>query len=148
MNKSTFLVALLLSLFLISCGRGDDSIPGRPTVPPGVVAVEVVYLNHPPVRPVLAEVDNLLTTYGEQVNVAHYDFDTPEGEAFAEARKLTEHTPLAIFIDGSMEFTVNGRAVKFYSFPQGQGTGIVPDGAWTVEDLRQVLDQVTKERSS
>jgi len=144
MSKLTFLVALLLSLFLISCGRGDDSIPGRPTVPPGVVAVEVVYLNHPPVRPVLAEVDNLLTAYGEQVNVARYDFDTPEGEAFAKARKLTEHTPLAIFINGSMEFRVNGRAVKFYSFPQGQGTGIVPDGAWTVEDLRQVLDQVTK----
>jgi len=148
MNKMTFLVALLLSLLLISCGRGDDSLPARPTVPPGVVAVEVVYLNHPPVRPVLAEVDNLLATYGDRVDVARYDFDTPEGEAFAKARKLTEHTPLAIFINGSMEFTVNGRAVKFYSFPQGQGTGIVPDGAWTVEDLQQVLDQATKERSS
>jgi hypothetical protein len=148
MNKSTFLATLLLPLFLIGCGRGGDSIPARPTVPPGVVVVEVVYLNHPPVRPVLAEVNNLLATYGERVSVARYDFDTPEGEAFAKERNLTEHTPLAIFINGSMEFTVNGRAIKFYSFPQGQGTGIVPDGAWTVEDLHQVLDQVTKERAS
>jgi hypothetical protein len=109
--------------------------------------VEVAYLNHPPLRPVLSEVDKLLANYGDRVSVTRYDFDTPEGEAFAQAKGLTGHTPLAIFVNGSMQFTLNGRAVKFYSFPQGQGTGMVADGDWTIEDLQHVLDEATSKSS-
>ena len=71
----------------------------------------------------------------------------PEGEAFAKAKELTGHTPLAIFVNGSMQFTLNGRTVKFYSFPQGQGTGMVPDGGWTIQDLQQVLDEAASKSS-
>lgn len=135
MRKYGFLLIMLPVLLLVGCGGQAAQ--------PEVVMVEIAYLNHPPVRPILAEVDDLLASYGEQVNVARYDFGTPEGEAFAEDRKLTGHTPLAIFVNGSMDFTVEGRTVKFYSFPQGQGTGVVPDGAWTVAALKQVVDQAT-----
>ena len=54
-----------------------------------------------------------------------------------------EHTPIAIFVNGEIEFDLGGRTVKFHSFPQGAGTGMVAEGVWTMADLRAVLDQVT-----
>ena len=40
-----------------------------------------------------------------------------------------------------MEVKLNDRTVKFCSFPEGKGTFMVASGSWTVEDLRQSLDQ-------
>jgi len=139
----------MLAVLLAACGTTSVAAPAprAAAAKPGAVTVEVAYLNHPPLRPVLAEVDKLLANYGDHVSVTRYDFDTPEGEAFAKAKGLTGHTPLAIFINSSMQFTLNGRTVKFYSFPQGQGTGMVPDGGWTMQDLQQVLDEATSKSS-
>lgn len=125
MNKYRDLMILIVDLLLLT-GCGTNVVPAEPlpAAPPGVTTVEIIYLNHGPVRPVLAEIDALLEDYGEQVHITRYDFGAPEGEAFAQARNLTGHTPLAIFINGSMEFSVGDRTVKFYSFPQGQGTGL------------------------
>jgi len=135
----------VLATWLAACGTSAAPTPVAPDVKPGTVVVEVIYLNHPPVRPVLTAVDTLLANYGERVSVARYDLDTPEGADLAKAKGLTEHTPLAIFINGSMDFTVGGRAVQFYSFPQGQGTGMVAEGVWTIEDLQDVLDEATSQ---
>jgi len=139
------LLWLLLALLLAACGSNSAAEPKNPGPKPGTVTVEIVYLNHPPLRPVLQDVEKLLATYGGRVSGAWYDFDTPRGADFAKAKGLTGHTPLAIFVNGSMDFKVDGRAVKFYSFPQGydMGMGMVTDGDWTVQDLQHVLDQAT-----
>ena len=139
----------VLAVLLAACGTSNAAAPAPRAAPvkPGAVTVEVAYLNHPPLWPVLTELDKLLANYGDRVSVTRYDFDTPEGEAFAKAKGLTGHTPLAIFVNGSMQFTLNGRTVKFYSFPQGQGTGMVPEGGWTMQDLQQVLDEATSKAS-
>ncbi len=105
----------------------------------GGVTVDIAYLDHPPVVAVLDEVNTILTKYASRISVHRYDLDTPAGSAFAQARKLTEHTPLAIFINGTMEMNRDGRHVRFFSFPQGQGTGVVPEGSWTLEDLDAAL---------
>ena len=94
---------------------------------PGAVSVEIIAFSHPPLRPVLAEVGQLLATYGDRVHVTHYDFDTPEGAAFAKKKGLSGHIPLVIFVNGKDTFALNRRTVTFQSFPQGQGTGMVPD---------------------
>ena len=141
------LLWLLLALLLAACGSNSAAEPKNPGPKPGTVTVEIVYLNHPPLRPVLQDVEKLLATYGGRVSGAWYDFDTPRGADFAKAKGLTGHTPLAIFVNGSMDFKVDGRAVKFYSFPQGQdmGLGMVADGDWTIQDLKRVLDQATSQ---
>ncbi len=144
MNKYTVLIMLIVGFLLAGCGAKSAPSQPIPTAPPGVTTVDIVYLNHGPVRSVLAGIDDLLEGYGEQIRVTRYDFDTPAGETFAQSHDLNEHIPLAIFVNGSMDFTVGNRAVKFYSFPQGQGTGVVPDGAWRIDDLQQVLDQVVE----
>lgn len=145
MPKYTFLIAFLVGFLLAGCGANAAPDQALPTAPPDVPTVELVYLNHGPVRSVLTDMDKLLAGYGEQVYVARYDVGTPKGEAFIQAKGLTGHIPLAIFINGSMEFTVGDRVVEFYSFPQGQGTFIAADGDWTLDDLRQVLDQIVEQ---
>jgi hypothetical protein len=137
----------VLAVLLAACGTTPVAAPKAPASRPGVAVVEIGYLNHPPVRGVLTDVNKLLASYGGRVSVSWHNFDTDDGNAFAKAKGLTEHTPVAIFINGSMQFTLNGRTVKFYSFPQEQGTGMVLDGDWTMEDLRQVLDEATGKSS-
>ena len=125
---------LFLTLVLVACGGGQGN---------GPVWVEIISLDHAPIRPAVQEVLGVVAEYGDKVTVQSYDFDTPEGAAFAETQGLMEHTPLAIFVNGEMEFEVDGRPVKFHSFPQGAGTGMVAEGIWTMADLRAVLDQET-----
>jgi len=148
--RTLLLMGLLALLSLVALSGCDQAVslaagpgPAPRTAKPGVVTVEIAYLNHPPVRPVMADVDTTLAKYGDKVQVTKYDFDTPEGQAFAKARGLTEHTPLAIYIDGTMEFNLGGRQVKFYSFPQGSSTPMSPPGAWTLADLDAALAQTT-----
>ena len=128
-------IILLLALVLAACGT-EQAV--------GPVQVEIISLDHAPIRPAVQEVLGLVAEYGDKVMVQSYNFDTPEGAAFAEEHDLTEHTPIAIFVNGETRFEVDGRTVKFYSFPQGEGTGMVAEGVWTMADLRTVLDQETK----
>ena len=138
----TFWYAAILMLLLAGCSSGSTSLDtSTKGAKEGDLLVEVIALNHPPVRPILAGIDELLSGYGDRVSVQHFDFDTPEGQDFAKQYGLEAHTPLAIFINGQMEYDLGVRKVKFYSFPQGEGTGVVPDGSWSLDDLRQVLDQ-------
>ncbi len=140
MHKVTILAMLIFGALLAGCGVSAAPAQSVPTAPPGVTSVEIIYLNHGPVRGVLTDIDKLLANYGEKVAVTRYDFNSPEGETFAQSHDLKGHIPLAIFVNGSMDFTVGERSGQFYSFPQGQGTGVVPDGAWSLDDLQQVLD--------
>jgi hypothetical protein len=131
---------LFLSLVLAACGGGQaNGQRGDPRV-----LVEIISLDHAPIRPAVQEAIDVVAEYGNKVTVQSYNFDTPEGEAFAEAHGLADHTPIAIFVNGEMEFDLGGRTVKFHSFPQGAGTGMAPEGTWSMADLRAVLDQETK----
>ena len=151
LRKWSFFVVLLVlagsALGLAACAplpAGKPSVaPASKPLAPGTISVDIIALNHPPLRPVLAEVEQLLAPYGAKVQVTQYDFDTPEGAAFAKRMGLSGHIPLVIFIDGKDTFTLSGRQVTFESFPQGQGTGMVADGAWTTADLDTVLKQAT-----
>lgn len=131
----------LLSLALTACGGNSPALPS--THPDAAVQIEVIALDHAPIGPAVEDVEALAAEYGDMVGYTLYGFDTEEGKAFAEQHDITEHTPIAIYVNGKIEFEIDGRTVKFYSFPQGEGTGVVPDGVWTMDDLRSVLDQET-----
>jgi len=133
-------VVLLCALILAGCGgtvmtsNTNPPLPAAAAPQPGVARVEVIYLNHLPIRSVLAEIDQLLGEYGDKVQVTRYDFNSPEGRAFAEAQGLHGHTPVVIFINGSMQATIESRMVTFSNFPGSN---------WTIQDLRAILDQAT-----
>ncbi len=125
---------LFLTMVLAACSGGAD----------GPVTVEIISLDHSPIRSVVQNVQDVAAEFGDMVVVQATNFGTPEGDALAEEHSLEEHTPIAIFVNGEIEFEVDGSSVKFYSFPQGEGTGVVAEGVWTIDDLRTVLEQATQ----
>lgn len=131
----------MASVLLAACSSGGSEADGP-------VLVEIISLDHAPVRPAVEEASGLVAEYGEDVTLSTYHFDTPDGDSFAEERGITDHTPIVIFIDGESEFEIDSRTVRFLSFPQGGGTGLVADGDWTIDDLRTVLDRVAFDVSS
>ena len=140
MRYSLRIVPLLLLVWsMTACGMAGATGPAvvQSVGKPGAPKVEIVYLNHPPVRYVMGDVDKVLEVYGDNISVTRYRFETPEGDAFARSKGITEHTPIVIFINGSMDAVINGQPIKFYNFP---GT------SWKVEDLRASLDLVTKQK--
>ncbi len=130
------LLGLSAAVLLSACASGGSEADGP-------VRVEIISLDHAPIRSATTEVSDLAAEYGEDIILSTYQFDTPEGDSFAEDNGITEHTPIAIFINGETGFDVDGRTVNFLSFPQGGGTGFVADGDWTIDDLRAVLDRQT-----
>lgn len=142
MKKICWTVLLISAILTLTACGASASAPVVP-VPSGTAKVDIVYLNHPPVIPVLDQVTARLKPYGDKVKVTRYDFDTPEGAAFAQKMGIMGHDPLAIFVNGSQSFKLNGRIVTFNSFPQGGGTGMVPNGDWTIDDLDAILKIVT-----
>jgi hypothetical protein len=144
MKHSARLLGVLLALGIVACsGRSEGTLAGSSAAPaaPGVPKVEIAFLNHPPVRGALKEVDKLLASYGDKIAVIRYDLETDRGAAFAKSKGLTGHFPIAIFVNGASEIKLKDRTVKFSSFPQGAGTFMVASGSWTAEDLRQAIDQ-------
>ena len=106
------------------------------------VKVEVLYMNHGPLLPSLEQIKEVFSRYGNKINVSWYDFESKEGEQFMAKKGVTQHVPLVIWIDGKFAISVNGKEVKFVGFPTGSGPAFF-QGKWTMEDLRQALDQVT-----
>ena len=147
MQKTKIIIIFtLLTLALTACGGASAESASLPsTHPDAAVQVEVIALNHAPIRSAVEGVEALTAEYGEKVGYTRYDFDTETGKAFAEKHGIDEHTPIAIYVNGQDEFEIDGVMTKFYSFPQdGSSTGIVASGTWTMDDLRTVLDQEIK----
>ncbi len=145
--KKLFWILMVSSLIalLAACGSTESASTGSVAEPASAdaVQVEIISLDHSPIRPAVQEVADVVAEFGEAAVLIKYNFDTPEGDAFAEEHGLEEHTPIVIYINGESKFEVDGRSVQFYSFPQGGGTGMVAEGVWTMDDLRAVLEQET-----
>ena len=58
-----------------------------------------------------------------------------------KARGCTAMFRLQFLSMGLSDIKLKDRTVKFYSFPQGTGTFMVASGSWTVDDLKQAIDQ-------
>jgi hypothetical protein len=109
------------------------------------VQVEILYMNHGPLIPTITEIKNICTRFGNKVNVAWYDFDSQAGENFMAKKGIRQHVPLMIWIDGKSTVKLNGREINFSGFPTGSGPASF-QGKWATDDLRKVLDQLTRNR--
>ena len=106
------------------------------------VQIDVLYLNHGPMRPTLRELRTLFPEYGDKIMVSWYDFESDEGQRFKSKMGINHHIPLVIWVDGRSELMNNGRKIKFEGFPTGSGPSFF-QGKWKLEDLAGVLDRVT-----
>jgi hypothetical protein len=109
------------------------------------VKVEVLYMNHGPLQSSLEQIKQVFSKYGNKIEVSWHDFETKEGEQFMAKKGVTQHVPLVIWLDGKFALPVNGKEIKFVGFPTGSGPAAF-QGKWTVEDLRQALNQITNKK--
>lgn len=103
--------------------------------------IEIFYLPHPPVEAVVKKVEAMISEFPKfQIN--KYSFDDPKGQALSKRYNLKGHIPMAIFIKGKNEFEVNGKKITLENFPKGDAFIPNYEGAWSYEDLKQIL-QIT-----
>ena len=106
------------------------------------IKIDVLYMNHGPMRPTLRNLEDLFSGYGDKIAVSRYDFESEEGEQFKAQRRIRGHIPLVIWIDGKSTVKVNGKQVAFSGFPSGSGPSFF-QGKWNMEDLKMALDRAT-----
>jgi len=133
MKKIVLLSILLLALFCTPLNA--LSAPGVP--------VEILYMSHGPLMPTIKEIQTLCNRYGNKINASWYDFESPEGEQFMARKGIHQHVPLIIWVDGKATISVKGKNINFIGFPSGSGPASF-QGKWTMDDLRQALDQATR----
>ena len=109
------------------------------------VMVDILYMNHGPLRPTVEQIRQVLSRYGDKVRPSWYDFESKEGEKFMAQKGLKQHIPLIIWINGKSVVPVEGKDVQFSGFPSGSGPAVF-QGKWTMEDLQKVLDQMTDKK--
>ena len=109
------------------------------------VKVEVLYMNHGPLLDSLEQLKKVFSQYGSKISVSWYDFETKEGEQFMAQKGINSHIPLVIWLKGKSALPINGKEVKFVGFPTGSGPAAF-QGKWTMEDLRQALNQITNQK--
>ncbi len=128
------IVSCFVALFLLSTPL--SVFPEEP------VRIDVLYMNHGPLRPTLRELNNLFAGYGDGIVVSGHDFYSEEGARFKAEKGIKGHVPLVLWIDGKSTLKVNGTPVRFRGFPTGSGPASF-QGKWNMEVLKEVLDQIT-----
>jgi hypothetical protein len=106
------------------------------------VKVDILYMNHGPLRPTVEQIKQVLSGYGDKVNSSWYDFESKEGEKFMAQKGIRQHVPLVIWVNGKPAVSIEGKDVQLMGFPSGSGPAAF-QGKWTMEDLRKALDQLT-----
>jgi hypothetical protein len=109
------------------------------------IKIEVLYMNHGPIQPSLEQLRQILSKYGNKITVSWYDFESKEGEQFMAKKGINQHIPLTIWIDGKSKVPVKGKDINFTGFPSGSGPAFF-QGKWTMDDLRNALDQATDKK--
>ena len=109
------------------------------------VMVDILYMNHGPLRPTVEQIRQVLSGYGDKIRSSWYDFESKEGERFMAQKGLKQHIPLVIWVNGKSAVSVDGRDVQLMGFPSGSGPAAF-QGKWTMEDLRKALDQLTDKK--
>ena len=125
-------VIMVLSLLVIPTA----ALPAQP------VSVEILYMNHGPLQPILKELRALCGVYGKAITVAWYDSESPEGEKFMAKKGVHGHVPLVVWIAGKTTVHVKGKEIQFTGFPTGSGPALF-QGKWTTADLRGAFDLAT-----
>jgi hypothetical protein len=102
------------------------------------IELEILYLPHRPAMVVVDKVEQIAAGYKDVV-VKKYSFESPETEKILKKYKITDHMPVAIFINGRDSFTVDGRTLRLRNFPKGDAFVPMFAGEWDYGDLQAIL---------
>jgi len=103
--------------------------------------LDILYMNHGPMRPTIAKIKDLLGSYQDTVQASWYDVNQAAGKSFMKQEKIVGHIPMLIMIDGQSHFSIDGRDVKLQGFPTGASPFKRVEGNWSLDDLQLLLDK-------
>ena len=110
------------------------------------VQVDVLYMNHGPMRPTIRGIQEILARQSANVTQGWYDFESAEGASFKKEKGITQHIPCLIWIDGVNAANVDGKPVTFAGFPTGSGPAFF-QGEWTLEDLEKAITNAVRAKN-
>jgi hypothetical protein len=135
MKKCMILLVLLFSLLM-----------SMPVLAGGrVVEVDILYMNHGPMKPTIDNLKELFSRYGDNINPRWHDFETQEGEKFMTTKGIHQHVPLMIWVNGKNTVQIEGSPCSFSGFPSGSGPEFF-QGKWTLDSLAKALDAATQQK--
>lgn len=135
MKKTLFVCSLVLAIFCF----------GGSTQAANAIKIDVLYMNHGPLKDTLNKMKAIFSGYGDKLTVSWHDFDTEEGEQFMTQKGIKQHVPLILWIDDKPNWTVGIKQITFSGFPSGSGPAFF-QGKWTLEDLKAALNQATAKK--
>jgi len=109
------------------------------------IEMEIFYLPHRPAMAVVAKVEQVAGEFAN-VSVHKYSFDDPRSRKAIDKYQMTEHTPVAVFINGRDSFTIDGRTLRLRNFPKGDAFVPMFAGEWDYVDLRAILAGLAGEK--
>ena len=125
-----FWLVLILPTFVVSAASDTD------------IRMEIFYLPHPPALAVVSEVEIIAAEF-KDVTITKYSFENPDVAKLLKKYNLTDHMPVAIFINGQNDFTVNGQKIGLRNFPKGNTFVPTFAGAWDYSDLRIIMQELS-----
>jgi hypothetical protein len=137
-NAVVAALAIVLAISLSGCGA-DESTASTPPAGDGSVTLDVVHLDHPPVRSALTKVDEIVAKYQNDLVVRKVDAETDDGRALAERNGATGHVAILLLLNGKPEAEVDGRTVRFEGFPEGASPIKSAQGSWALDQLDKAL---------
>jgi uncharacterized protein YodC (DUF2158 family) len=140
MKRLTIAIGVLLCILGVCLLSPSGPVPAAAET----VTVEVLYMNHGPLRPTIRDLQELFARYKGKLNARWYDEEQKEGKAFEEDKGVHGHVPLLLLINGKKEFSVAGKTVIFEGFPSGSGPFKEVQGNWSLADLQWLLDSLTR----
>ena len=106
--------------------------------------VDILFMNHGPMRPTVAKIKTLLSEYGDKVQPGWHDVDMQSGKTFMKKNRINGHIPMLIQINGQSEFIIESRPVTLQGFPTGASPFKRVEGNWSLDDLKILLDKETR----
>ena len=120
------LVACIVCLMALMNGAFADPASGDK------VNIDVAgYINHGPLQPTVNAIKDVISKYGDKLNVEWIDLETADGQKYFQDHGLTAH--MNVLINGKYKYNVDGKDVDFEWF-EGQN--------WNKNDLDTVIDDV------
>ena len=130
MNRRKLLTQLAVGSLTVAVGSAWAAQP----------VVEIIAFAHPPVQSALKPLRDWLGTQTGKLRVVEIDMESAAAEQRLKAMGLKGHISIVVLIDGAYTHKLqDGRGVEFVSFPSGPGTPAGVKGAWSAEDVKQVL---------
>jgi hypothetical protein len=103
--------------------------------------IDIFFLPHQPALAIVSEVEKVAAEF-DSIVIKKYSFEDPATAKLLKEYNLTDHTPVAIFINGQNTFTVEGKKISLRNFTKGNAFVPMFAGEWDYSDLRFILQEI------